>query len=67
MNKLQARLQALQNQQDNIEGQIEHVQAKIRRANLKRDRKQYRKKLAKDPTFRATMKILQNIERAMFG
>lgn len=67
MNRHEKRLQTLQAQLSEVEGLIENLQDKIRRNNFKKDRKRWRKKMAKDLYFRVLQNLLHEAERAVYA
>lgn len=64
--KRQLKLQQLKAQVAQLESQIETIEDSLRRSNKRRAQKAFRKRLAKDRMFRATMKLICQIESQMF-
>lgn len=67
MKKLQNKLDDLLNLQSDLGAEIERIEDKIRRKNFRRTRKQFRKRLFKDTSFRAVNTITSRIERNLYG
>lgn len=66
MSRIKDKIDDLNSKIADLESDKEHLEHKIRKANFRKDRKSYRKRL-QDPMARATMKLMENLENDLYG
>lgn len=66
MSRLTDRIAKLNVKIEELQGELETLKAKQDKVSAKRRRKAYRKKLARDPMFRAMMSMVRRMNRDMF-
>lgn len=66
MSKLIDRIEKLSVEIGMLQDDLETLKSKQARISMKRSRKTYRKKLARDPVFRAIMSMTSQMNRVMF-
>lgn len=67
MSRLTDKIDKLRNEISDIEDKVESLEAKQRKSNFKKNRKQYRKKYANDPAFRCITRWASDLEKDMYG
>ena len=66
LDKLQIKLNTAQAVMDGLEDNKTVLEAKLKRSHFKRDRKQHRKKLIKDPMYRASHRLMSKILQDLY-
>lgn len=66
MSRLKQKIKQAQNDFNESESRLEDLYNKQSKANFKRDRKRLRKRLIKDPMFRATYSMMKGMEKTLY-